>query len=197
MARHADDLERLCRERKIGEAVFVGVSIGGYVLQEFWQVGRSRVRGLVLCDTRANADSEEGKAARFKSIDDVRERGPEAFIKAQSERLIGESTRRNRPDIVEAALETMRWSSIEGIASTQQGMAQRPDYTSILSTIDVPTVLVFGEEDVVTPPDVGRAMQQKIPKSELHVLPQAGHFAAFEKPRDFVRLLRRFLDPLK
>jgi pimeloyl-ACP methyl ester carboxylesterase len=193
MHQHAEDLDRLCRELNIAKAAFAGVSLGGYVLQEFIKSFPQRASALILSDTRANADSPDAKASRFKAIQDVKERGPEAYIRKQSESVLGETTRRNRPDIAEAAIETMRRSTVEGVTALQQGMAERPDYIDSLRAIKVPTLLIFGEEDTATPPDIGHAMQQKISGSVMRVVPRAGHYAAFEQSDEVAGLLREFL----
>lgn len=194
MAEHAADLEALCRATGITKAVFAGVSIGGYILLEFWKRYRERARGLVLSDTRANADTVEVRAGRMKAIADVRDHGPEPFLQAQVARLLGESTRRNRPDVVEAALHTMRRSTVEGLAALQQGMAEREDHTPLLPSINVPALLLFGEEDVVTPPEVGRTMGGHIRGSSFVTVSHAGHYCAFERPQEAGRAMRQFLD---
>src|ERR1051326_5164595 len=103
MEKHAADIRRVCDDAGIGRAVFVGVSIGGYILFELWRRFRERVSGLVLCDTRAPADSDETRRARLASVEQVQKHGPGGFLDAQVERLLGASTRQNRPDIAEVA----------------------------------------------------------------------------------------------
>jgi 3-oxoadipate enol-lactonase len=196
MSDHASDLARVCRELGIAKAVFAGVSIGGYVLCEFWRTFREHVRALALCDTRATADTSDGRAARLKSAEDVQQRGVAPFIESMLPKLIGETTRRNRPDVVEAARKTMRYSTPAGIAAAQRGMAQRPDSTATLSTIDVPVLVLCGEEDTLTPLSDSQAMQSAIKGSQLQVIPQSGHYAVFEKPAECGRILRKFLDGL-
>jgi 3-oxoadipate enol-lactonase len=152
MDKHAADIARLCDQAGIGKAVFAGISIGGYVLFEFWRRFRDRVHALILCDTRASADNEQGRANRLKSADDVEQRGPISFIDSMIPKLLGESTRRTRPDLVESARKMMLQMSVAGIAAVQRGMAARPDSTATLASIKVPTLIVVGAEDVLTPP---------------------------------------------
>src|SRR5215468_9992211 len=103
MEKHALDLVRVLDDAHVGRAIFAGSSIGGYILFEFWRRFRHRIERLVLCGTRAQADSAETRAARLASIDDVQRRGPSAFLDAQAERLVGPTARRNRPDLAAEA----------------------------------------------------------------------------------------------
>ena len=197
MLRHAEDLQRLCDELKIGKAVFVGCSIGGYVLFEAWRHFRERFRALVFCDTKAEPDDEIARSDRLRAADDVLLRGTEQFIASSLEKLIGRSTQRNRPDIFAAVRATTSASTPQGIAAVQRGMAARPDSTRTLSTIEVPTLVVVGEEDTTTPPSLMQRMAQKIRDSQFQVISAAGHYSPFERPEDFGRILRQFLDSLK
>src|SRR4051794_20385409 len=142
MQKHAADVARICDDAGIGRAAFAGISIGGYILFEFWRQHRARVSSLILCDTRAPADSEQTRRARLQSVDDVQKHGPAAFLDAQLERLLGASTRRNRPDVAQAARDMMAKMTAAGIIAVQQGMAERPDSVATLKTIDVPTLIL-------------------------------------------------------
>src|SRR5215475_4572235 len=151
MAKHADDMLRLLDAEQVAKAVFVGVSIGGYILFEFWRRHRERVQALVLSNTRAEPDTEQGRANRMKSIEDARLHGPAPFVDAQLQVLMGETTRRNRPDIVAKARGMMHPLTVERLTALQQGLAQRPDSVPTLSSIDVKTLVIAAEEDTLTP----------------------------------------------
>ncbi len=196
MEKHAADVARICDEAGIGRAIFAGVSIGGYVLFEFWRRYRERVRALVLSDTRAGADSEEARQARLKSAGEVEREGPDSFIDGLLPRLLGESTRRSRPDLAEAARAMAGKMSVAGIAAVLRGMAARPDSTPTLAAINVPTLLLFGDEDTVTPVREGELLRQHIRDSRLVVVPRAGHFAVFEQQDAAHDVLRKFLGEL-
>jgi 3-oxoadipate enol-lactonase len=196
MARQADDLLCVLEALKIPKAVFVGVSIGGYILFEFWRRHRERVAALVLSNTRAEADTEQGRANRLKSVEDARVRGTAPFLDAQMEKLIGESTRRNRPDIVAKARAMMQMMTVAGFGAVQQGMAERSDSVPILHGINVPTLVIAGEEDTLTPLPNAKFMQEHIPSARLAVIPRSGHYAAMENPEEFARALRQFLEGL-
>lgn len=194
MEKHARDLVRVLDHARVGRALFVGVSIGGYVLFEFWQRFRGRVAALALCNTKAQADTQDARAGRLKAADDVLEGGTEPFFESMLSRLLGKTTRETRPDLVEGALRMMRKMSAEDVAQVQRGMSERRDSVPILKTIDVPTLLITGDEDTLTGPPEGELMRQHIPGSTLKVIQRAGHFAAWEQPAQVGPLLRQFLD---
>ena len=194
MEKHADDLVRVLDDADVGRAVFAGVSIGGYILFEFWRRYRGRVAGLALCCTRPQADTAEGRAGRLKAADDVLERGTEPFIESMLPRVFSQKTLTTRPDLVEQARGMMRKMSPADIAGVQLGMAQRPDSVPTLATINVPTLLVMGEEDSFAPVSDGELMRSHIAGSRLAAIPQAGHFAAFEQSEQVGKLLRQFAD---
>lgn len=195
MEKHARDLLRVCDDAHIQRAVFVGVSIGGYVNFELWRQGRERVRGFVFIDTKAPADSAEARANRLKAAEDVLARGPELFIDGLLPKLLGRSTRSNRPDVVAAIRAMLMESSAAGIAAVQRGMAERPDSTPTLSTIRVPTLVIFGDEDDV-PQGEGEAIRNGIRNAEMRVVERAGHYSPFENPEEVGRLLREWLERL-
>lgn len=196
MERHAADIVRVCERAGVGRAVLAGNSIGGYILFEIWRRYRDRVAGLVLCDTRASADTPEGRASRLQAADSVLKDGTGGFIEAQIPKLIGETTRRNRPDLVERARQMMGRATASGVAAVQRGMAERPDSMPTLKTIEVPTLILLGDEDGLTPVSDAEQMRHGIRGSRLHVVRGAGHYAPFEQPEAIGRLLRGFLDAL-
>jgi 3-oxoadipate enol-lactonase len=194
MEKHADDLARVLDEADVGRAVFAGVSIGGYILFEFWRRYRGRVAGLALSCTRPQADTAEGRAGRLKAAEDVLERGTEPFIESMLPRVFSQRTLSMRPDLVEQARGMMRKMSPADIADAQRGMAQRPDSVPTLASINVPTLLIMGEEDSFAPVSDGELMRSHITGSRLAIIPQAGHFAVFEQSEEVGKLLRQFVD---
>jgi 3-oxoadipate enol-lactonase len=193
MEKHAADLARVCDDAGVGSAIFGGESIGGYILFEFWRRHRDRVSGLILCNTRAAGDTAEARTTRLRAADEVLEHGIEPFLEATIPRLLGETTRRNRPDLVAAARAMMLRMTPQGIAAVQRGMAERPDSTATLATIGVPTLILAGEEDQATPLADAQLMHREIPGSQLRVIPRAGHYAVFERSDDASAILRPFL----
>jgi 3-oxoadipate enol-lactonase len=196
MAKHAADLVKICDQENLGRAVFAGISIGGYILFEFWRRFRGRVAGLVLCNTRAQADSPQGRASRLQTAADVLEKGTEPFVDGLLPRLIGRTTQQTRPDRLAQARAMAMKMSPEDVSLVQRGMAERPDSVEMLKTINVPVLVIAGEEDVVTPVADAEFMRQIVPGAQLKVIPRAGHFAVWEQPEEAGRLLRQFLDSL-
>jgi 3-oxoadipate enol-lactonase len=194
--KYAVDLSRVLDDADVGRAPMIGVSIGGYVLFEFWRKYRGRVAAFGLCNTKASADGPEARAARLQAANDVVERGTEPFLEAQIPRLFGKTTRETRPDLVDGALRMMRKMSPEDIAQVHRGMAARPDSVDTLKTINVSTLLITGDEDILTGVNEARLMQQHISGSQLRVIPKAGHYAVWEHPEEATKLLRQFLDSL-
>jgi 3-oxoadipate enol-lactonase len=194
--KHAADIARVMDHAEIGRAPLVGVSIGGYALFEFWRRHRGRVAALALCNTKAPADSAEARAGRLQAANDVMERGTEPFFQSMIPRLLGKTTREARPDRVEGALRMMRKMSPQDVAQVQRGMAGRPDSVDTLKTINVPTLLVTGDEDILTGVNEAELMRQHISGSQLRVIPKAGHYSPWEQPEEAGKLLRQFLERL-
>src|SRR5229473_1741722 len=165
MEKHAADLARVLDHAEVGRAPFAGASIGGYVLFEFWRRYRGRVAALALFNTKAPSDSPEAKASRLQAAAEVLQRGTTPFFESMVPKLLGKTTRESRPDLVDGALRIMRKMSPESVAQVQQGMAERPDSVPDLKTINVPTLLVTGDEDILTGPPEADLMRQNHPAS--------------------------------
>ena len=194
MQKHAADIARVIDDNGVRKAVFAGESIGGYVLFEFWRRLRERVSALILCNSKAGADNEEARANRLRSAEDVEKRGVEPFVDTMIPKLLGETTRTTRPDLAERARTMMMKMTPAGVAAVQRGMAERPDSAPTLATIDVPTLLITGDEDALTGVGEAEVMQHHIAGSTLQVIPRAGHYAVFEQHEGAARIIRQFLD---
>jgi 3-oxoadipate enol-lactonase len=194
MQKHAADILRVMDDAGISRAAFVGVSIGGYALFEFWRRQRDRVLAVILCNTKAQADSPEARSARLKSATDVVERGTEPFFESMLPKLLGKTTHNTRPDLVQGALRMMRKMSAEDVAMVQIGMAERPDSIATVKTISVPTLIVTGGEDILTGTSEAELMRQNIPGSQVKIIPKAGHYSAWERPKEVGEVLRGFFD---
>jgi 3-oxoadipate enol-lactonase len=194
MEKHAADIARVLDHAAVRSVPLAGASIGGYVLFEFWRRYRERVAALALCNTKAQADSPQAKAARLQSAADVLECGTAKFFEDMVPKLLGQTTRDSRPDLVNGALRMMREMSAEDVAQVQRGMAERPDSVADLKTINVPTLLVTGDEDVLTGPPEADLMRRNIAGSEMKVIRRAGHYSPWEQPEEAGKLLRQFFD---
>lgn len=194
MRKHAADVARVMDAAGVDRAPLIGVSIGGYTIFEFWRRSRDRVTALALCNTKPQADTPETRANRLQVADDVLQRGTEPFFESMIPRLLGETTRRSRPDLVQAALRMMRKMSAENVAGVQRGMADRPDSVSTLKTITVPTLIITGDEDTMTGLPEAELMRKNIPGSQMKIVAKAGHYSPWEQPEEVGKLLRQFLD---
>ena len=194
MQKHASDLVRILNDAGVERAPMVGVSIGGYIIFEFWRRFRDRISSLVLCNTKAPADNSEARNARLESANDVLQRGTEPFCEGMAQKCLGETTKHSRPDLVEGALRMMRKMSAEDVAGVQRGMAERPDSTPTLKTIRVPTLIITGDEDRITGVPEGELMKQNIPNSQMKVVSKAGHYSPWEQPEEVGKLLRQVVD---
>lgn len=194
MQKHAADLANICDEAGVKRAVFAGISIGGYALFEFWRRHQDRIRALILCDTKATADTDDARKTRLQTAEEVLQRGPEQFVENMIVKLLGKTTQTTRPDLVERARQMMKKTSAQGIAAVQRGMAERPDSIDTLKTIKVPTLILVGEEDSLTTIADAELMHQNIAGSQLRVIPKAGHFSPFERHEAAGHEIRRFLD---
>jgi pimeloyl-ACP methyl ester carboxylesterase len=196
MEQYADDLAHLLDQLHIDRVVLCGCSMGGYVAFAFWRRHRSRVRALVLSDTRAGADSDEVLARRRQLIGVARTEGATAVANLQITSLVGKTTREKQPDSYDAVHRRMAQAPVDGILGALEAMMVRPDSTPILSTIDAPVLILVGEEDVPTPVKEARAMHERIPGSRLEVVSQVGHLANLERPAAFNHILTEFLGTL-
>ncbi len=148
----------------------------------------------MLCNTKAPADNADARTGRLQAAHDVIEKGAEPFFEAMAQKVLGRTTRETRPDLVDGAIRMMRQMSPQDIAEVQRGMAERPDSVETLKTIDVPTLLITGDEDPMTGINEAELMREHIRRSEIRLLPKAGHYSPWEQPELAARLLRQFLD---
>jgi pimeloyl-ACP methyl ester carboxylesterase len=197
MQQHAYDVWRVCEACGARQAIFGGVSIGGYILFELWRQAADRVRALILSDTRAQADTEPSRAARLQSAEDVEKHGPRAFLDGMVPKLLGPSSIAERPDVVARVRHMMDKMTAQGIVAVQRGMAARPDSRATLATVTVPTLVLVGADDTVTTIADAEAIRQGIAGSSSAVLPLAGHLAVLEQPDAAAEVVGKFLDSLK
>jgi 3-oxoadipate enol-lactonase len=197
MEQFADDLAGLLDFLEIREPVaFGGLSMGGYIAFAFWRKHAARLRGLILCDTRAGADTPEGAAARHALADRVLREGTRSMAESMRANLFSAATLRDRPETVEAIVQVMRGTDPRSIAAAARGMASRRDFTPDLPGIACPTLVLGGEEDPLTPPAVLREMAEKIPQARLALIPEAAHLAPLEQPAIVNRAMEEFLESL-
>jgi pimeloyl-ACP methyl ester carboxylesterase len=194
MERIADDGAALLDLLGIERAVIAGCSMGGYAAFAFVRRHPRRLAGLVLQDTRAGADSEEARANRIALAGRVLGEGATAAVEAFLPKLLGETTQRERLGLVASLRERILATSPRGIANALLGLAEREDSRATLAAVHVPTLVLVGAEDTLTPPSEAAAIAAGIEGARLETIETAGHLANLERPSAVNAVLRAFLD---
>ncbi len=190
---YAGDVIDLLDALDIEDAVIGGLSMGGYIVFAMFRHAPRYFRGLILADTRAEADTPEGVSGRTRMLQLLRERGPAAIADDLMPKLVSESTRTRRPEVVTGLHNLIVSNSSETIAGSITALMTRPDATPLLRQIHCPTLIVVGEEDALTPPALSQDLQRGISGSELVIVPGAGHMSNLEQPAAFNHALAHFL----
>lgn len=196
MEEMAEDVASLLDELGVGRAFVGGLSMGGYVALAFFRSHPERVRALVLADTRATADTDEGRRVREETALRALSDGMEPISSAMLPKLLAAKTLEGRPDVVERVRAMILSTNPEAAAAALRGMAMRRDQTELLEEMNVPALVIVGSEDVLTPPADSEAMHSKIRDSRLVTVEGAGHLSNVERPAEFNLTLRQFLDAL-
>jgi pimeloyl-ACP methyl ester carboxylesterase len=170
-----------------------GLSMGGYVALAFARKYPDRLRGLILADTRAEPDDDAGKANRDRAITAVKTDGAEAFAEAQLPKQLGPDTLKSRPDVVELARAIATTQRTEGIVAALAALRDRPDARPGLTLVHVPTLILVGEDDAITPPAMAETLNTGIKGSKLVRIPGAGHLSNLENAAAYTVAVREFL----
>jgi YbgC/YbaW family acyl-CoA thioester hydrolase len=196
IGRYADDLVAVLDAVGVGQAVVCGLSMGGYVLFELLRRYPERVRAVVLCDTRPQADSADARRNRDELAALAVERGADAVAERLLPGLLAPATLTDQPEVLTQCREMARRCSVAGMVGALRAMRERADSTPLLGTIGVPTLVVVGAEDRASPPPVAQAMADAIPGARCAIIPGAGHIAPLEQPLAVSRVLGDFLETL-
>lgn len=191
------DVEHVLDALGVPQAVIGGLSMGGYLAFALYRQAPARFRGLVLANTKAGADTEEGREARRKMRALVEREGPSAVGDDMLPKLLGRTTQERKPELTRHVRALIEANRAEAIAGAIGAMMTRPDSRPLLPSIACPTLVVAGDEDTLIPPAAAREMHDAIPGSHLEILPRCGHLANLEQPQDFNRALGRFLEGLE
>jgi 3-oxoadipate enol-lactonase len=193
----AEDVNGLLDALGIKEKVVLGgLSMGGYVALAFARRHPERLRGLILADTRAEADSAEGKANRDKTIAFAETHSAREVVEQMLPRLLSEQTRRQQPGVAKEIVTIATAQGRAGIVGALQAMRDRPDSLPFLQNIRVPALVIVGEDDIVTPLAASQNLVQGIGGARLVVIPEAGHMSNLEQPHAFTEALEAFLQTL-
>jgi len=192
-----DDLIGLLDSLKIPKAVLCGLSMGGYVALRAVERNPERVAGLVLCDTKSEADTTQAKISRSNAIKTIKNKSLSEFCEPFLANVLAPETRIQKPEIVEAIRKIIMGNSAMGICGALLALAGRTDTTDALPAIKVPTLILVGEKDTVTPPLLSEKMKAAIPQAKMAIISSAGHLSNYENPYVFNQHLKQFLDQLK
>lgn len=190
----AEDVAALLGEIGVTEHIVLGgLSMGGYVTLAFYRQFPERVRALVLADTRPQADTTEAQQTREETARHALQAGMNVIEAAMLPKLLAPGTHKERPDLVERVRGMILRTKPEGAAAALRAMAARRDQTDLLAEINVPTLILVGSEDAITPPKDSETMRAKISGSRLEVIEGAGHVSNVERPAEFNHALLEFL----
>jgi pimeloyl-ACP methyl ester carboxylesterase len=192
----ADDVHALLDHLAIQQALFVGLSMGGYILFAFYRKYADRVKGLILADTRAQADTAEGKDGRFQMAQTAYKKGPSAIAGLMIQKLLSPMTIQTKPDLVQQVRAMIEGNQISGIAGDLMAMAERPDSVPLLTQITCPTQIIVGELDQATPPSDAKLMAEQIPGARLAIIHGAAHLSNLEQPDTFNQIVAAFASEL-
>ena len=196
LSRYADDLVAVLDVLGVREAVLCGLSMGGYVIFELLRRHPTRVKALILADTKPQPDSAEAKRGREELTRVAEREGQGGVIERLLPRLLAPATQATQPEVAAQVHEMARRWSLPGLVGALRVLRDRPDSTETLRGVRVPTLVLVGSEDEIAPPDTARAMAQLVPDAQCHVVPAAGHIAPLEQPLATSRLLADFLGAL-
>ncbi len=196
IATYTDDLVAILEHVGVQRAVVCGLSMGGYIAFDLVRRYPERVRGLVLMDTRAEADTAEERRRRDRLVADVHDRGHEPLVERLVPRLLSPVTMETRPEVVEELVTMVRSVSVDGVVAALHAMRDRGAATDILAGLDIPTLVMAGENDQITPPTVARGLAANMPRARHEIVLRAGHVPPLEEPEATTNLLAAFLESL-
>lgn len=182
---YAADVIDLLRELSVASAVVGGLSMGGYAVFGVQRRAPELVRAIVLADTRMGADTPEGRANRRSMLARLDREGPPGIARDMMSKLLGKTTLIEQPEIEPLVRRLIKQQSSDAIRGAIQRMMERPDSEPVVRQIAVPTLVIVGDEDTLTPPEESRRIASLVPSAELVVIPRAGHLSNLEQPERF------------
>ena len=192
----AHDLDDFAHHLRLRHFVLGGLSMGGYAVFAYLRLNPSRVKGIVLADTKSGADTPQAREGRQKMLDLVASKGVAAVADEMLPKLLGATTQRTNAGLTAQVRAMIEANGAEGVARSIQRLRDRPDSTPLLPRLAIPALVIVGEEDGITPVADARAMASALPESTLAVLPRAGHLANLEAPEAFAAGLLPWLAAL-
>ncbi|HET9844557.1 MAG TPA: alpha/beta fold hydrolase [Nitrospira sp.] len=197
LEQYAMDVKELLAGLSIRKALFVGLSMGGYLAFTLYRLYPDLMLGVVLADTRAEADKPEQIQWRYELAQRTAAIGPAAVIEAMLPKLLAPKTYERNPDLVARVRSMQAATPVPGILGDLIAIAERPDSTDLLSSIRVPTLVIVGQEDALTTPADAERIATGIPGAQLVVIPNAGHLSNLEQPEHFTSAVEAFAAALQ
>lgn len=196
MEKLALDLHAVLAALGVQRAAFVGCSIGGYLLYEYWRRFPSQMTAMGIICGKPQPDSPANKEKRQEWMRSAQQPGGLAnFFDLMADTLVGPTAQRQRPAVRTEARAMMQAMSVDAMIAVQQGLAARPDSVPTLRTITIPVCAIAGAEDLSSTPAEMQTIADQVPGAQLHVIPDAGHYAPLEQPQTVAGLLEEFLRP--
>lgn len=196
MTTYADDLVALLDRAQIRQAVVCGLSMGGYIIFELFRRHPHRVRAAILCNTKAAADTPEAKRGRDALAATAQREGAPAVAAELVPKVLARETQQQRPDVVREVTEMVERQPVAGIVGALHALRERPDSTPLLARIQMPVLVVAGDDDQIAPAAGMKEMAAKIPGAAFELIPSAGHLAPLEQPATVNAALAAFLETL-
>ena len=194
---HVEDLFALLDHLKLRSAVLCGLSLGGYIALRAVERSPERVRALILCDTKSEADDDEAKLKRANGVLAIKRDGLDRYAEGFLPMALAPGAAAKKPALADRVRELIAANSPDGVCAALLAIAGRTDTTASLAKVRVPTLVVVGEEDGLTPPSAARALAGAIAGAKLALIPEAGHLSNLENPYAFNRAVGAFLEAVK
>lgn len=191
---YVDDLLLLIEKLKLKAPILCGLSMGGYIALRAVEREPGRFRALALCDTRADADQDVVKLRRAAGIKALREKGVTVYCKAMLPGLLAKGA---AAPAAKGLLKIMMASKADGMANALSAMAGRTDCSAALRDFKIPLLIMVGDQDQLTPPELARAMSMMVERANFSRVPEAGHVSNLDNPGAFNSQLLSFLAGLK
>ena len=197
MESFVDDLEMVMNELELTKPVLCGLSMGGYISLRAIERMEEKFSALVLCDTKSEADDNAGKLKRAAAIKRINEEGLSGYVSDFVSMCFGDEFKQKHKTHFESIIEKSIMYDPIGVKGSLLAMISRTDTMDYLEKIKIPTLLICGEQDALTPPDVMKKLSEKIKKSTYVEIKNSGHMSPIEQPKVVTETIQEFIEKLK